>query len=153
MDIKEKFLSETWFEYLNSLTGKEKPLWGKLSAQGMIEHMADSVAIAYGKQKLELQTPVELVEKAKAFAMSDKEFKPNTKNSLMSEEPAPLRHDNIKDAIQELHEEVSAFFSFYQHQPQAIVTNPFFGDMNYKEWVHLLYKHARHHLKQFGHIE
>ncbi|MCX7743175.1 MAG: DUF1569 domain-containing protein [Flavobacteriales bacterium] len=153
MDIKEKFLSETWFDYLYALNGTEKPLWGKLSAQGMIEHMVDSVAIAYGKQVHALQTPPEMIEKAKAFAMSDKEFKPNTKNSLMGDEPAPLRHENIKDAIQELHQEVSSFFTFYHNYPQAIVTNPFFGDMNYKEWLHLLYKHARHHLKQFGLIE
>jgi len=153
MDIKEQFLSETWFEYLKTLSGNEKPLWGKLSAQGMVEHMADSVAVAYGKQSYDLQTPVELLEKAKAFAMSDKEFKPNTHNTLMSEEPAPLRHNNMQDAIEELHQEVTAFFSFYQNTPNHLVSNPFFGDLNYKEWVHLLYKHARHHLKQFGLIE
>ncbi len=151
--VKEQFLSETWFEYLQTLSGNEKPLWGKLSAQGMIEHMADSVVIAYGKQQYALQTPLEQIEKAKAFAMSDKEFKPNTSNTLMGEEPAPLRHSNIEDAIQELHDELSAFFTYYQNHPEGVVTNPFFGDLNYKEWVHLLYKHARHHLKQFGLIE
>jgi hypothetical protein len=28
--------------------------------------------------------------------------------------------------------------------------NPFFGDLNFAENVHLLHKHALHHLRQFG---
>ena len=150
MNEKEQFLSEVFPEFLQSLKSEDQPLWGKLSSQGMIEHLSEAIANAYGKINIEKQLPEEQILKAKAFAMSDKEFKPNTQNALMSEIPAPLRNHSIQDAIQELHEELSAFFSFYQQQPNAICIHPFFGEMNYNEWVHLLHKHTLHHMKQFG---
>jgi hypothetical protein len=147
---KEKFLTEEYIVLLKKLRADEKPQWGVLSAQGMVEHMTDSIGIAWERLKEPMQTPPDLVEKAKGFAMSDKPFKPNTKNSYMSETPAPLRHVSLEEAIQELENELFLFTSHYQFNKGAIVTNPFFGDLNFDEWVHLLHKHAVHHLKQFS---
>jgi len=150
---KEKFLTEEYITLLKKLKADEKPQWGVLSAQGMVEHMTDSIGIAWERLKEPMQTAPESLEKAKGFAMSDKPFKPNTKNTYMSETPAPLRNANMEDAIQELENEILLFTTHYQFNEGAIVTNPFFGDMNYKEWVHLLHKHAIHHLKQFSVID
>jgi len=150
---KEKFLTEEYIILLKKLKADEKPQWGVLSAQGMVEHMTDSIGIAWGRLNEPMQTPPEFVEKAKGFAMSDKPFKPNTKNSLMSETPAQLRHANLEEAIKELENEVLLFTTHYQFNLEASVTNPFFGDLNYGEWVHLLHKHATHHLKQFSVID
>jgi hypothetical protein len=38
----------------------------------------------------------------------------------------------------------------FQENHMQQTRNPFFGDLNFEENVHLLYKHALHHLKQFG---
>lgn len=146
---KQKFFVAEYLPLVKKLKGNEKPQWGTLSAQGMVEHMTDSIGIAWGRLKEPVVTAPENLEKAKSFAMSDKEFKPNTKNVLMSETPAPLRHANLDDAVTELDNEVFLFLSYYDFNPDAIVTNPFFGDLNYQEWLHLLHKHATHHLKQF----
>ncbi len=150
---KEKFLTEEFITLLKKLKANEKPQWGVLSAQGMVEHMTDSFGSAWGRILEPMQTPPEFLEKAKSFAMSDKPFRPNTKNSLMSETPAPLRQANMEDAVKELENEIFLFTTHYQFYPNAIVTNPFSGDFNYKEWVHLLHKHAIHHLKQFSIIK
>ncbi len=147
---KQKFFTAEFPTLIKKLKGNEKPQWGVLSAQGMIEHMTDSVGVAWGRVKQPMVTPPEHLEKAKSFLMSDKEFKPNTKNSLMSETPAPLRHKNIEDAATELENEVFLFLSYYDFNPDAVVTNPFYGDLNYNEWLQLLHKHATHHLKQFA---
>ena len=147
---KEKFLTEEYVTLLKKLKADTKPQWGVLSAQGMVEHMTDSIGVAWERLKEPMQTPPELLEKARSFALSDKDFKPNTKNSYMSETPAPLRHANMEEAIQELENEIFLFTSHYKFNEGTIVTNPFFGDFNYEQWLHLLHKHAIHHLRQFS---
>jgi hypothetical protein len=147
---KEHFLKHDYLPLLKKLKGDEKGNWGVLSAQGMVEHMSESIAIASMRIVHALHTPPELVEKMKSFALSEKEFKPNTKNALMSDDAAPLRHPNMEAALKELQTEIDEFISFYEHKPEQTVTNPFFGKLNYEEWLHLLHKHAKHHLKQFN---
>jgi hypothetical protein len=150
---KENFLTEEFITLLKKLKADTKPQWGVLSAQGMVEHMTDSIGIAWERLKEPMQTPPQLLEKARSFALSDKDFKPNTKNSFMSETPAPLRLASMEEALQELENELFLFTSHYKFNEGAVVTNPFFGDFNYEQWVHLLHKHAIHHLKQFSLIE
>lgn len=150
MNEHEQFFKETYIALLNKLSGTEKGNWGVLSPQGMIEHMADAFSNAYGKVKLPAQTPEAILPKVRAFALSDLPFKENTKNVLMSETPAPLRNDSIKDAINELENEIKAFISFYKTNPDSENLNPFFGEFNYQQWSHLLHKHTMHHLKQFN---
>lgn len=150
---KEKFFKEEYIPLLKKLKGDERGQWGVLSAQGMVEHMSESIAIASMRIVQALHTPSHLVEKMKGFALSDKEFRPNTKNALMSDDAAPLRHNNMHEAVAELEMEIKEFLEFYKHKPEQKVTNPFFGDLNYEEWLHLLHKHAVHHLKQFDLIK
>ena len=68
----------------------------------------------------------------------------------MSEAPAPLRLANIEEAVKELENELFLFTTHYKFNEGATVVNPFFGDFNYEQCVHLLHKHAIHHLKQFS---
>ncbi len=147
---KEKFFTHDYIPYLKKLNGTEKAMFGVLSPQGMIEHMTDSIGIAWGRIKEKPQLAEDVMERARTFALSDKEFKPGTKNSLMTETPAPLRNKNMPDAIHELDKEIHNFINYYKNNPHATVTNPFYGDFNYDQWLHLLHKHAIHHLKQFN---
>ncbi len=150
MNEKEIFFKETYIQTLKKLSGNEIGAWGVLSPQGMIEHMTDSVGVAHGRIKQELQTPTDVLERVRAFALSDKEFKPDTKNSLMSDAPAPLRNSTIAEAITELENEIAVFLDFYKVNPRATHLNPFFGEFSYTDWLHILHKHATHHLKQFN---
>lgn len=147
---KERFFLEEYIPLLKTLKGNEVGKWGVLSPQGMIEHMTDSIGMAWGRIKEKKVTPENLLPRMRAFALSETEFKPGTKNSLMSETPAPLRLKSMEEAIAELEKEIYNFMEFYKNDPEKIITNPFFGDFNYQEWLHLLHKHAIHHLKQFG---
>src|SRR5437763_1551079 len=88
--------TENFSGFEKKLKAGDKPQWGVLSAQGMVEHMTDSIGIAWERLKEPMQTHPESLEKAKGFAMSDKPFKPNTKNTYMSETPAPLRNANME---------------------------------------------------------
>lgn len=68
----------------------------------------------------------------------------------MADMPAPLRYKTIQGAIGALHQEVIYFFEAFEKNPNLVTRNPFFGDLNFEENVQLLYKHALHHLRQFG---
>ena len=82
---KLNFLKNEFPELLTNLKPDAKGAWGVMNGQQMIEHMAESISYATGNNNQLLHTPVEQVVKYKEFAMGDKEFKPNTKNALLSE--------------------------------------------------------------------
>jgi len=147
---KLNFLQNEFPTLVSKLTAETKGTWGVLNAQQMVEHMSDSISFATGKNNQQLISPVEKVDVYKAFAMSDKEFKPNTPNSLMSEIPAPAKHSNMQASIEELKSTIQEFISYFENNKGATLTNPFFGELNFEEWTKLLHKHAVHHCKQFG---
>lgn len=149
---KENFLRTRLIGYLQRLDPSTKPKWGKMSVQQMIEHYAvDAVKNACGKLKFDqILTPPERLEGMREFMMSDKPFKENTKNPLLGEDPAPTYFKTVQAAIGALQQELIYFFEAYEKNPQMVIRNPFFGDLNFDQNVQLLYKHAIHHLKQFG---
>ena len=149
---KENFLRTKLVTYLQRLDPFTPPVWGKMNVQQMIEHFgADAVCNASGRLTYDkLLTPVEHLEKMREFLMSDKPFKENTKNSLMGEDPLPHRYKTVQAAIGALQEELIYFFEAYDKTPDKVILNPFFGELNFEQNVQLLYKHALHHVRQFG---
>jgi hypothetical protein len=149
---KENFLRTKLITYLQRLDPATPARWGKMTVQQMIEHYgADAVRNANGLLKYDtILTPPEQLERMREFLMSDKPFKENTKNPLMGVEPLPSRHQTVQGAIGELQQELIHFFEVYHINPAMIIRNPFFGDLNFEQNVQLLYKHALHHLRQFG---
>jgi hypothetical protein len=121
-----------------------------MNVQQMIEHMAYSFRIANGRDPHRLVTAEEIVPKMQAFLMSDKPFKENTPNSLLSEMPATAKYHTIDDSLKELQDEIDHFFTVFDSSPGKTIMNPFFGALSFDMWVQLLHKHAWHHLKQFG---
>jgi hypothetical protein len=149
---KENFLRTKLVSYLQRLDPATPPKWGKMNVQQMIEHYGgDAVRNASGRLKIDnILTPPDHLEKMREFMMSDKPFKENTNNPLMGEEPLPFRYKTVQAAIGALQQELIYFFEAYKKNPVQIIRNPFFGDLNFEQNVQLLYKHAQHHLRQFG---
>jgi hypothetical protein len=149
---KENFLRTKLVTYLQRLNPATPAHWGKMNVQQMIEHYAgDAVRNASGRLKIDhIMTAPENLGRMREFMMSNKPFKENTKNPLMGEEPAPLRYKTVQAAIGALQQELIYFFEAFEKDPELITRNPFFGDLNFEQNVQLLYKHALHHLRQFG---
>lgn len=149
---KENFLRTKLVTYLQRLDPSTPARWGKMNVQQMIEHYSgDGVRNASGRLKFDtIITPPETLERYREFLMSDKPFKENTMNPLMGESPSPPRYATIQAAIGALQQELIYFFEAYEKNPQLIIRNPIFGDLNFEQNVQLLYKHALHHLRQFG---
>lgn len=151
MQTKLAFLQEQFVPLLQQIPSDTLPHWGKMTLQQMTEHFSDYVRIASGKTAVrELVTPAEQLPRMQAFLQSDKPFKENTPNPLMPEVPAPVRHKTIQAAFTELQEELNDFTARFEANPHLVTLNPFFGELNYQMNTQLLYKHAAHHLRQFG---
>ncbi len=150
-DQKARFLREEYIPLLQSLDPAAVQMgWGKLSLQGTVEHMADSVRIASGMEVHDPMYPPEQTEKMRLFMLSDRSFREGTTSPLMGAEAPQLRWQNYADSVGELQTEIADFFDVFAEDRQRLITNPFFGALNFEQWVHLLHKHAWHHLRQAG---
>ena len=147
---KSDFLRNDLIKKIKSIDPEEKPKWGLMNVQQMVEHLSDSVREANGRVPKTLITPSDKLLRVKEFMMSEKPFKENTKNVQMPAIPAPVKRATMDEALDELQTELMDFFKVFENEPKKTITNPFFGDLNFNEWVHLLHKHTIHHLRQFG---
>src|SRR5687768_6709883 len=95
---KADFLKNQFVALVKQIASDTLPAWGKMTLQQMIEHFTDSVRIASGKSvHLELVTPASQIQKMQEFLMSDKHFRENTLNPMLSEVPAPVRNKNAEE--------------------------------------------------------
>ncbi len=149
---KENFLRTRLVPLLQQLPPDTPARWGKMNVQQMVEHLGgDAFRTASGRLVFEkILTAPEQLARMRAFMMSEKPFKENTVNPLLGDEPLPGRYKTVQGAIGALQQELIHFFETFEKNPLLITRNPFFGDLNFDENVQLLYKHALHHLKQFG---
>lgn len=147
---KAHFLRNGYIALLQTLEPTAKGAWGKMNAQQMVEHMADYFRMASGKDPQQVALPPEQVERSRQFLHTEKPFRENTPNSLMADTPPPVRHELMQQSIDELWQELQYFFKVFEDEPDKLVVNPFFGELDYAMSVQLLHKHATHHLRQFG---
>ena len=150
MTFKEKFIKEEFTPLLKKLSSEQKGSWGKMNAQQMVEHMSYAFRVASSKHSEMAQHNEEITQKGYNFIMSEKPFRENTPNKLLSDEPSPIKNANMNEAILELQKEIDDFFSVYLTNSGLRIINPFFGNLSWEEQVQLLHKHATHHAKQFG---
>jgi len=149
---KENFLRTKLIGYLQQLDPATPARWGKMSVQAMIEHLSeDALQNANGRLVFgNIVTLPDQLERVRSFMMSEKPFRENTKNPLLPDEPTTLRYKTCQAAIGKLQQELIYFFEIFDSNPLLITRNPFFGDLTMDQNVQLLYKHALHHLRQFG---
>ena len=152
MQEMEQFLRNGLVPLLSRLDPAQPALWGKMTARQMVEHLLDFFQVSTEKLHFPVVTPPEHLPKVKAFLMSDKPFRENTKApaSVLGDEPLPLRYASFEEAVQELEHELTYFFQLYSAEPGLTVPHPVFGELQYEEWIRLHYKHVTHHLRQFA---
>jgi hypothetical protein len=56
----------------------------------------------------------------------------------------------MAEALNDLQAALDSFFEAFQGKDNHTTQNPIFGSLNFEMNVQLLYKHAVHHLRQFG---
>jgi Protein of unknown function (DUF1569) len=137
---------------LDKLSPDAKPLWGSMSAQRMVEHMTDTIKIASGKVSFPLEIAEDRIERMQAFLDSEKPMAPNIEVSFAGKD-VPLRNEEIELAIDEFLLEWIDFENRFDEEPGLRISHPYYGPLNYEQWLKLHAKHLTHHFKQFGLIE
>jgi hydroxymethylglutaryl-CoA reductase len=154
VDTIVHFLQHDYIPLLQTLTADQKPKWGKMDGQQMVEHMRDVFKVANGKIVLPLlNTDPEKLALGRKFVMSDQPFAANTRVPVMPEEPRSHKYSSIAEAIAKLEPEISDVFTVYAADPSKTLMHPMFGELDYEMQVRYLDKHVRHHLRQFGLVD
>ena len=135
---------------LNLLKPDQKPVWGKMSAQHMIEHLILAVKMGNGKLKLDCINPPEKLPTLKKFLMSDRPMPKGFVNPAIGSDNLPLNYSSIDEARNKLKEEIEDYYHFFEENSDAKPLNVTFGELNKTEWDQFHKKHFTHHLEQFG---
>ncbi|MFM7018009.1 aldehyde dehydrogenase family protein, partial [Flavobacterium sp.] len=137
---------------LNKLTEDAKPKWGTMSAQHMLEHLEFGYQIASGKiQDFEITTPEKIIDKVHNTLYNYEKMPQNFDFPLAEKSKIKeLKYADLSEAKNKMLEARSAYLDFFKQNPEALLKNAVFGEMNRYEWYLLERKHLNHHFEQFG---
>jgi oxepin-CoA hydrolase/3-oxo-5,6-dehydrosuberyl-CoA semialdehyde dehydrogenase len=135
---------------LSSLDIEAKPLWGKMDARLMVEHLVDQVEYSKGKKTTTCDRPAEEAEKDRQLWLHTDIQIPH--NLVLKAPTEDYVYDSMETAIKQLMIELNDFDQ-YLKEPGTTAIHGGFGPMNHHEWVLWHNKHFTHHLRQFDLLE
>lgn len=140
---------ENVLKVLDNLSADSKPSWGKMNAQQMIEHLTDGIKMSTGKISFPSEVAEDVMIKMRAFLYTDKPMKKEISVAFAKENPE-LINEELELAIDEFVIEWIDFEEYYDLNPNAKHSHPYYGNLNHEEWCLLHKKHFTHHFNQFG---
>lgn len=140
------------FDILTRIQADEKPRFGAMTAQHMVEHLAFAVRFSNGKEPQKHYYTPEKEQKIKTYILdTDNDFMIGFKAPVLPAEGLPdLRCSGLEEAFSSLKNELADFDAYFEKNPGASPVNPTMGELNYQEWVRFHNRHFAHHFKQFG---
>ena len=137
-------------EYLSKLTSENKPSFGKMNGQQMIEHLSGIIKISNGNWLVDIFVEEEKSERRKPFLDTDNEISVGFKDTFLSEDPTPPMFETKEEAIDDLIYQINHFIKVFKEDKTRTVVHPFFGELDFEYWKKFQIKHFTHHFKQFG---
>lgn len=132
---------------LQKLTPETKPIWGKMTAQQMVEHMIDQVEYTNGRKIPTLDVSPQKAAEGKAqWIFTDLEI---PRGIVIASPPDEYRYPDLQTAVRQLIAEIDTFHAYYK-TPGLTQIHGGFGPLSYREWINWHGKHFTHHFKQFG---
>lgn len=148
ININERHLV---FEKLQHLKSDTPPVFGKMTAQHMVEHLLFVVEFCNGKKPQELMVPQQKANIIKHYTVeTDREMSIGFKAPMLGDEPMPLLFPDLITAIQQLEIELNNFDAYFKNHPEAKPMSPVLGELDHTQWIIFHNKHFTHHFKQFG---
>jgi hypothetical protein len=143
--IFDKAENQAIIARINSLRPDSKALWGKMTVDQMCKHCTCALNIAFGKQEVKVNFVIRLLGKLLKNKVFNGEFQ---KNSPTAKEFVFTTQFDLETAKKEF---ATGFAQFAEgHESIKVMDHPFWGKMTYEDWDKLMWKHADHHLRQFG---
>ena len=123
-ESKKKFLEDQFIPLVKKINPSAPARWGKMNAQQMVEHVAGFFRISINKLKFPFVTPLEQLPKFRAFLMSEKEFRENTKAPVLPDEPFPIRYATMDESVADLERQVQYFFQYFSGDAEKKTLHP-----------------------------
>jgi oxepin-CoA hydrolase/3-oxo-5,6-dehydrosuberyl-CoA semialdehyde dehydrogenase len=129
----------------------QKPIWGKMTAQHMVEHLASSVLTTTILSAREPQQPTAQQQQSKQqFIYSPDELPRNLQNPALQFGLPAYTHPSLLIASEKMKGSLQIFFRTFATHPTGISYTTFMGDMTFEEHLVFHYKHFKHHFSQFN---
>jgi oxepin-CoA hydrolase/3-oxo-5,6-dehydrosuberyl-CoA semialdehyde dehydrogenase len=141
---------EVYFEKLNQLKADQKPLWGKMTPQHMVEHLYKAVQSSINEISLSVYTEERKIPVLKKLFLGDRALPKEFMNPAIGPELMQLEFEDLSNAITELKNVMQRYEQFFIANPSIKTAHPVFGYLNKEEWDTFHKKHFTHHLSQFG---
>jgi oxepin-CoA hydrolase / 3-oxo-5,6-dehydrosuberyl-CoA semialdehyde dehydrogenase len=151
--VRDRFFRDVLGQSLSVLEPGTRPRWGAMTAQQMVEHLQWGFEVSTGRVTLECAVPEAKRARMKPFLFDDTPMMHGFRNPALAAGLPPLGHPRLDEARAALAVEVSRFLDYERASPAALHTHPVFGPITVEEWGRAHFKHAHHHLLQFGLIE
>jgi hypothetical protein len=104
--------------------------------------------MAVGKNTFPLEIPEDRIPRMKEFLLSDKPMAKNIEVPFAKKDEV-LRNENLDLSIDELAENWIEFEDYYSENEGNENLHPYYGMLNYEQWLRLHAKHFTHHFEQF----
>lgn len=150
-EVFTEMTSEKIEECLQKLTPEAKPKWGIMTPQHMLEHLEYTYKIASGEvQDFDIATPEKYLDVVHDSLYNFEKFPQNSRfPQLEKDKLAPLVHPDLQTAKEMFTAQRFKYLAFFQENPDAILKNLVFGELNKYESYLLERKHLNHHFEQF----
>jgi oxepin-CoA hydrolase/3-oxo-5,6-dehydrosuberyl-CoA semialdehyde dehydrogenase len=138
-------------ESTKSLTTDQKPIFGKMTPQHMLEHLIITLKLSSGRINLPIFEPSEeAIKQKKSLLETDMKFPKGIQAPGSNGELPPLKLLNLEEAQQGFSDALEQFRKYFESYPEATPVHPRFGALTAQEWSVFHGKHIAHHFSQFG---
>jgi len=130
---------------IDRLTDATKPAWGKMTADRMLAHLAESMKMATGELRCESKKlPIRYfpLKQLIIYVLPFPKGSPTAPELLAG---AQTSVDKLQREIRQLMTKFAA-----RHDARDWPEHPAFGKLSTRAWGVLTAKHFDHHLRQFG---
>ena len=133
---------------LSKLSGRETPLWGKMTADQMMSHLVQAGELPFEASVPDRSTFMgrTIIKPLILYLLPmPKEVKISPEMNQQEKGRPPRGFDVDRELLLSSIERIGTLPTDHK-----CLDHPFFGKMSPKEWAVIAYKHIDHHLKQFG---
>ncbi|MGB5287399.1 MAG: DUF1569 domain-containing protein [Ignavibacteriaceae bacterium] len=135
---------------LDNLHEKQKPLWGKMTPQQMVEHLYKTVQLSINEIELNVYTEESKIPVLKRLFLGERSLPKEFMNPAIGPDLLPLEFHDLNSAIDEFEKVITRYDKFFTENPLIKTTHPVFGELTKEEWDIFHKKHFQHHMSQFG---
>ena len=146
--LRNEHCREELIRRINTLTPDAKPEWGKMNAEQMLSHLVQAgelpfEASAPDRSSFMSRNVIKHLVLTMVPIPKEVPTGPEMDQQRQGRPPQGFEIDKA-NAIESLHKLGTLSLD------HKCLGHPFFGKMSVNQWCRLAYKHADHHLRQFG---